>query len=253
MRDEQGMNGRSDYNPRTWIWSLILIGLGAAAFPLDGALSDWARSVGAGLGGDVRRELEAMQQYGQLGCLVIVGVGFALLQPWRARRLLDLGAAVGLTWIAANAMKMLIGRPRPKFDDPGILLGPFGQYPVNAEAGVRHAWEFWTPISSDLWSMPSSHTAFAVMLSVFLAAMAPRLRPLVFVLAVIVGLCRVLFGAHYLSDVLVGAGVGLAASSVVVRHSAGVRGLDWLWKRLVDRDAEPALPALVKAERERLG
>ncbi|GAB4387105.1 MAG: hypothetical protein Kow0022_18250 [Phycisphaerales bacterium] len=249
----QGMASRTDYNQRPWIGSLVLVGLGAAAFPFDGPISRWAVSVGATLGGDLRRELEAFQQYGQFGCLVIVGVGLALLQPWRARRLVDLGAAAGLTWIVTQAVKMLVGRPRPKFADPGILLGPFGQYPVDARAGIRHAWEFWAPISSDLWSMPSSHTAFAVMLSVFLSAMAPRLRPLVVVLAAIVGMCRVLFGAHYLSDVLVGAGVGLVVSSLVVRHSAGVRGLDWIWKRVVDPGAAPAYPGLVAAEQARLG
>lgn len=242
---------RSDYNP--WTWCLVLLALGALVFPFDGAISAWARSLGGSLGGDARRELEAWQQYGQFGWLVVAAVALGLLQPWRARRLLDLAAAAGLTWVVAFGLKLMVGRPRPKFDDPGILLGPFGQYPVGPEAGVRHAWEFWTPISSDIWSMPSSHTAFAAMLSVFLIAMAPRVRPLVVVLAVLVGVCRVLFGAHYPSDVLAGAAVGWVCAAVVVRHSAGVRGLDWVWKRVVSGEARPAYPELVRAERERAG
>lgn len=249
------MKRRSDYNPRIgpriWTWGVGLIVLAAIAFPFDRAVSDWARGVGSSLGGDVRRELESLQQYGQFGSMIVVGVAFLLLQPWRARRVLDLVAAAGLTWVVTFGLKMLVGRPRPKFEDPGVLLGPFGQYPVSPEAGIRHAWEFWSPISSDLWSMPSSHTAFAVMFSVFLAGLAPRLRPLVWVLAGVVGASRVLFGGHYLSDVLAGAGVGWICGWLIVQHSGGVRGLDWVWKRAVDRDAEPAWPSLVAAERER--
>lgn len=244
------MTNRSDYNPRIWTGGIVLLVCAAAVFPFDGVLSKKAVELASQLGGDLRRELEAWQQFGQFGWIVVSAIALALLQPWRTRRLLDLALAVALTWIVAFGLKLLIGRPRPKFDDPGILLGPFGEYPVSSEAGVRHAWEFWTPISSDLWSMPSSHTAFAVMLSVFLSAMAPRLRPLVIALAATVGVCRVLFGAHYPSDVLVGAAVGWVCAQLVVTHSAGVRGLDWLWVRAVNRDAKPAFPRLIKREAE---
>ncbi|MCL4222557.1 MAG: phosphatase PAP2 family protein [Phycisphaerales bacterium] len=255
------MKDRSDYNPpkdprtgpRLWTWGLVLIGLGCVAYPWDGAVMQAAGALGERLGGDVRRELEAIQQYGQFGSIVIVSVAFVLLQPWRARRLLDLGAAAGLTWVVAIALKMLVGRPRPKFEDPRAILGPFGVYDVGPEAGVRHAWEVWAPISSDLWSMPSSHTAFAVMFSVFLASLAPRVAPLVWVLATLVGACRVLFGAHYLSDVLVGAGVGWICGWLMVRRSAGVLGMDWVWKRAVNREAPGAYGRLVEAEQGRLG
>lgn len=258
------MKGHSDYNPRTsaltcplirprtgrwiWTWGLVLLGLAGTVFPFDGVMSEAAQSVGDRLGGDTERELEAIQQYGQFGNMLIVGVAFVLLQPWRARRLLDLGAAAGLTWVVAIALKMLVGRPRPKFEDPGAILGPFGVYDAGPEAGLRHAWEFWTPISSDLWSMPSSHTAFAVMFSVFLASLAPRLEPLLWVLAAVVGVCRVLFGAHYPSDVLVGAAVGWICAWVVVRHSAGVRGVDWVWTRTVNRKGQGRYRRLVEAE-----
>lgn len=250
------MKGRSDYNPRNdhrtgprlWTWGLVLAGLGCVAFPFDPVIGQAAQAIGERLGGDARRELEALQQYGQFGSIFIVSVAIVLLQPWRARRLLDLGAAAGLTWVVAIALKMLVGRPRPKFEDPGAILGPFGVYDVGPEAGVRHAWEVWAPISSDLWSMPSSHTAFAVMFSVFLTRMSPRLAPLVWVLAALVGVCRVLFGAHYLSDVLVGAGVGWICGWLMVRHSAGVRGVDWIWTRTVNRKGQGRYRRLVEAE-----
>ncbi len=241
---------RSDYNRVPWRLAIGLVVLGLIAYPFDRTVSHWIVSAGQHLGGDVRRELEAWQQFGQAGWLVVFAIGFALVQPWRARRLLDLAAAAAVTWGVAFAAKLTIGRPRPKFDDPSVLLGPFGAYPVNNEAGIRHAWEFWAPISSDLWSMPSSHTAFAVMMAVFVSAMIPRLAPLVVGLAVLVGVSRVVFGAHYPSDVFFGAAVGLVSSCWVIQRSAGVRILDWVWARAIDRKAQPALPGLELAERE---
>ncbi len=151
---------------------------------------------------------------------------------------------MGLTALAVLPMKLLVGRPRPKFGFPEYIPGPFGLTPIEigGEPQLRHAWEVGSGISSDLWSMPSSHTAYAVVLAVFLAALYPRLRPIVIGLALLVGICRVLFGAHYPSDVLVGAGLALLIAPPIVRSSRGVRLLDWLWVRLVDKNATPAWP-----------
>jgi membrane-associated phospholipid phosphatase len=200
---------------------LAVLALFVAALPLDGPIARGVRSIH--LGGDVRRELEAIQQYGQGVSLVIIATAVWLLDAGRRRRLLDLAAAAGVAALAVNAMKMLIGRPRPKFDDPQYFLGPWGAYPINEQVGVRHAWEFWRGISSDLWSMPSSHTVYAVVVTVFLSLLYPRLRPLVVALAFIVGLARVLLGAHYVSDVVVGAGLGFVIGWPAVRNEWGQR------------------------------
>jgi membrane-associated phospholipid phosphatase len=114
---------------------------------------------------------------------------------------------------------------------------------------ARHAWEFWARDVSELWSMPSSHTALAVVAAVCLWKLYPRLWPVVFGLAGLVGLCRVLFRAHYPSDVLIGAGIALAVTDLVWSAHGGVRLLDVVWKRAIDRNATPALPALMERER----
>jgi len=160
---------------------------------------------------------------------------------------------IGLALTAAVTlpMKMFVGRPRPKFEDPAILLGPWGAYPVDAEVGVRHAWETSAAITADLWSMPSSHTAYAVAMSVFLALVYPRLRPLALAMAVLVGCTRVLLGKHYPSDALVGAAIGLGCCWLAVRGYWGTRLLDRVWRSLVDRSAQPMEPVLRAREAER--
>ncbi|MEM1184856.1 MAG: phosphatase PAP2 family protein [Planctomycetota bacterium] len=214
----------------------------AACIPFDRALVELLGN--AGLGGDVRRELEALQQFGQLSFSLLIAWLIVLADRDRCRRLLDwLGAGL-LTALVLYPAKMLIGRPRPRFDDPQAFPGPFGMYPLDPERGVRHGWELSVQGISDLWSMPSGHTAFAVVAAVFLWVAYPKVRPLAVTLAVITASGRLLLGAHYVSDVLAGAALGVAVGVPAVRAFAGVRGLDWAWRLAVDRRAKPAFPGL---------
>ena len=58
--------------------------------PLDGAISRWAVGLRENhLGGDVVRELGALQQYGQGSVSFLVAWAVWLLQPNLRRRLLD--------------------------------------------------------------------------------------------------------------------------------------------------------------------
>lgn len=220
------------------VWGLpIACLLGAAGLVwIDGPLSRGLRWMGGQLGGDIRRELETLQQYGAIGSVVIIAIVISVMDPAKRERLWDWLLAMLATAVVVLPMKMLVGRPRPKFDDPFVFLGPIGTYTVDAEKGPKHAWEVWGGISSDLWSMPSSHTAYAVVLSVFLAVTYPKLRGLAWAMMGIVGACRVLFGAHYPSDVLVGAAVAWAISVPIVQ---GGLGRKWIGARVMDRFGEP--------------
>lgn len=192
--------------------------------------------------GDLRRELELLQQFGGPVSIALAAILIWRLDPDRLRRVLDWLAAAAIIWAAVFATKTLVGRPRPKFGDPMTLLGPRGTRIVHEGDPPRHAWQFWTRDVAELWSMPSSHTAFAFVAAVFLASLYPSLRLVVYPWAALVAVCRVLFGAHYASDVLVGAAIALSLAPSAIRGLWGVRTLDWFWATFVDRSARPAWP-----------
>lgn len=219
-----------------WAWSgrgrrsrwarpmLVALPIAVLLVPIDGVVSSASRAIP--MGGDVQRVLSWLQEYGGLASLVVVAVVIWLLDPANRRRLADLAVAVVASSAAVFAAKILIGRPRPAMADlfgTGSFLGPFGAAPV--EGAVRHAWDVFAPGVSNLQSMPSSHTAAAVVLSVFLCRLYPRLKPLAIAMPIVVGVCRVLFGAHYASDVAVGAGMGLAIGQVALIGCWGTRML----------------------------
>jgi len=69
----------------------------------------------------------------------------------------------------------------------------------------------------DSFSFPSNHAANAFALATVLALRTPRWRWIAFAAAAIAAYARLHVGAHYLSDVLAGAALGLAVGNVVAR------------------------------------
>jgi membrane-associated phospholipid phosphatase len=233
---------------RRWAIPLALAPLAfLLVYPFDGLIQSAVRAVTSSLlSGDLRREWESWQQFGAVGSLLFVSAAIFLLDRPRARRLLDLYATSLFALLIYNALKLGIGRPRPKFDDPSTILGPWGAYPLGPDKGVLHAWE--RGAGSDLWSLPSSHTVAAVILAWFLIRMYPALWPLCAFCAALVGAGRLVFNAHWASDVIVGALLGFAIARAGIDGWWGVRGVDWLWKRFVNPLAVPAYPRLSRGE-----
>src|SRR5439155_12773754 len=122
----------------------------------------------------------------------------ALFEPWAARMRAAaripamLFAAIAVSGILVDLLKVIVGRPRPK------LLFSAGNYEFS-----------WIGLSADHWSFPSGHAATAAALAAALWCLWPQPVLLYIVGAALVAISRVVVGAHYLSDVVMGGVIGV--------------------------------------------
>jgi membrane-associated phospholipid phosphatase len=115
--------------------------------------------------------------------------------------------AIAVPSLFVTIVKRMIGRARPLV---GGSLDPFLYSPF-----------VWRP---EYAGMPSGHatTAFAVLVA--FGTLWPRARTVLLVYAVLIAISRVVVTAHYPSDVLAGALVGMAGA-ILVRHYFAQRRL----------------------------
>jgi undecaprenyl-diphosphatase len=115
-----------------------------------------------------------------------------------ALRLGFLFLAIGLPGLCFAAVKRLIGRARPLVEggaDP-FIYRPLGW-------NVEYA------------SLPSGHATDAFAIAMAIGALWPRARPFLWTYAVIIALSRVVLTAHFPSDVILGAVVGIVGALLV--------------------------------------
>lgn len=148
------------------------------------------------------------------GVFIIAWV-ITLLDTRGWRRGLTVLVAALSAGLTGDLLKLLIFRVRPRdFDFAGGILTTFQEWlPV----GTRHI----EHLSS---SFPSSHAATAAGLTFVLMFFYPRGRAVFAVLFFLACAQRVFAGAHFLSDVLFGAGIGWCAAFLVV---SGVIPKSW--------------------------
>jgi undecaprenyl-diphosphatase len=108
---------------------------------------------------------------------------------------------VALSGLLTNVLKRLVGRSRPKLLDQQDVyaMQPF-------------------TFKSDWASWPSGHTTTIVAVALVLAIFAPRWRIPLLVIAVLIGLSRVIVNAHYLSDIVAGAMIATLTVLVVTNQ-----------------------------------
>ena len=152
-----------------------------------------------------------------------LAVALALLtwhrESWRAAGLLALCAAMG--GLLYSLCKWFAGRQRPV-----VIINPFAFSPF------RNGWG--GLFDEPNLSFPSGHTCLAFATAACLGIYIPRWRYAFFALAAVVGAERVAENAHYLTDVIAGAGIGTIATYLAY----------WPASRLVP----PRYPAPAEAE-----
>lgn len=100
--------------------------------------------------------------------------------------------------VVAKILKICIGRFRPIFFEALDITG-------------------FRPFSFD-WafnSMPSGHAAATFAGLVMAGMLAPKIKPVTWTLAVFVGISRIAYGAHWPTDVILGAFIGMVAADII--------------------------------------
>ncbi len=207
-------NDTSDQNEiarspsRAMMWLVIggAVGVFAVAsyFTLDQPAARYVRESGTGKSAFWQwvTELGVSDKY-------LVGLAvFALLArqrkrlvPWMQRAWFGF-FSIALSGLMVNGLKIVFGRARPN----GLFLDDsrWGFHPFTT--------------GYDFASFPSGHSTTAGALMVMLCVVWPRLSFLWVPLGILVGVSRVMVGAHYPSDVAVGLAFGAAVTLWVKRQ-----------------------------------
>lgn len=175
-----------------------LIATGCLLIPLDEGLVTGMSRTPAGQKSDGFTELANFLGDGR-GLLPLIG-GIYLLGDDEDKETARLALAAFVNAAAVtHGVKMLTGRERPAISgDRAVFHGP--------------------STDSRFMSFPSGHTSVAFAVATVLASRDPKNDWLYYGLAAAVGWARVRKSAHFPSDVLVGAGIGIYSGNNVVRY-----------------------------------
>ncbi|MDK1387407.1 phosphatase PAP2 family protein [Sinorhizobium sp. 8-89] len=192
-----------------WIFLTTLV-LVLALVPFDPQLSQWAQ--------DLPEEIVAFNRtitdFGTFAWMIYTST-FLLQVAYvdrrdshhdtvrhRARSARNLSAyfllTIGTASVLVHGLKFLIGRARPE------LFADYGAYSLTPFTGERL-----------FESFPSGHSMAAGALFGAFAMLMPQLRPVFLILALAIGVSRVIVGAHYPSDVAAGLLLGLWVAMMI--------------------------------------
>jgi membrane-associated phospholipid phosphatase len=188
---------------------LILIALGLAALTIDRSL---AHFIYDHVSARAHKFLDGITHYAKAGHWLSVAI-VALILAALLRHFQILGdvsalminyslafiAMLTLGSAVLHVIKLVLGRRRPR-DDMEMGLYGFVPFAFNLEYN----------------SFPSGHALTICCVAVIFTCVWPMLWPLWFAVAALLAVTRALLTAHFLSDVLIGAGIGLIAAREVL-------------------------------------
>ncbi len=185
-----------------WIW-LLAIAIGGtilvAAFRLDPAVNQWRREYRW-------KNIKLLSRYvtytTDWPVHVSAGLALAGLAYWRGNKkwtriFLAMVAACALAGASAYALKVTTGRVRPSVKVEKVWGGP--------------------DLRQEYQSFPSGHTAASFGFFSVLLFVSWRLGLLFLPIPFFIGFTRIFLGAHYFSDVVGAALLGILCAAIVAR------------------------------------
>jgi membrane-associated phospholipid phosphatase len=186
---------------RFLIAAIVCAALARAALAIDLPVAQYVKA--HGLRGELARVVRLSEVFGWGGTVAIIILTAAALDGRGWRVILPLAIPSLGAGLITDGMKLLIGRWRPS------ASGTF--------SSVSETFIGWLPVGSKyaMQSFPSAHAATAVGLAAALSLLYPRGRWLFALFALLAMLQRIEGQAHYCSDVLAGAAIGLLTTAAV--------------------------------------
>jgi len=203
------MTDRSRKRPgRRWLTVLLVVAFIAAVYvvlltAVDMPAFAWWH--GRKLSGQLKHSVYFFRGYLQAVPLALLGLSILLTDGRRFLKVAAVAAlSMALTSIPVWALKLTIMRTRPRWFDGQSWRASFvGFWPGRSQFVLQ--------------SLPSGDAAMAFALSMVLSWFYPRLRPVFLILAGGCGLSRFFLRYHFLSDVWLGAVIGVVMGSLTVR------------------------------------
>jgi membrane-associated phospholipid phosphatase/MFS family permease len=225
------------WTPRLGALLLAAIALGLAlplVQPLDNALFLALNGLGDGPEWLYQAVDPHARNYGILVALTLVSAAIALRRPrYAVGAVLGVVLAAYLAGAAIEVVKLFVERTRPE-----EVLG--------ADALLSHG-RSWAHIAS----YPSGHLIVTAAIASAASAAVPVLRRPLIAYVVVIGLTRVLFGAHFPLDVLVGAALGYELGLFSARLMASARLLPAAVGEIAPSGLSRLRPAAAQSPRPR--
>ena len=218
---------------RPWLtWAVVILVCMLISFCLDRPILKLVRRANvAGMSGDVVRTFESFKEFGQVVAIIVACLLIFILDKPRRSMLPRLIICILLPSALVWPIKLTVHRLRPHavdFEQGDTVLGlgfyfeedPKLRTHVTSVSGKDKIQKDRYPFASEKQSFPSAHTATAFAFAVGLAALYPPARWIFYALAVGCGAHRIIFGAHWLSDVVASVFVGFLVARAV-----------WNWRK----------------------